>query len=105
MRSSNTKFISFNLSIEQGFTAICIKHRRMKKLCISSFRQVMTATGSNISSRDNLGSNGVVHLLDDVMSPLPENSILQYCASNQNLTQLTYSFVRANLQYDIQGVI
>lgn len=65
--------------------------------------QVMTATGSNISSRDNLGSNGVVHLLDDVMFPLPENSILQYCASNQNLTQLTYSFVRANLQYDIQG--
>ncbi|XP_061185107.1 periostin-like [Saccostrea echinata] len=65
--------------------------------------QVMTATGSRISSRDNIASNGVVHLIDDVMYPLPEESVLQYCASNQNLTQLTYSFIRSNLQYDIQG--
>lgn len=63
----------------------------------------MTATGSTISSRDNIVTNGVVHLLDEVMFPLPEKSVLQYCASNQNLTQLTYSFVRANLQYDIEG--
>lgn len=63
----------------------------------------MTATGSTISSRDNIVTNGVVHLLDEVMFPLPEKSVLQYCASNQNLTQLTYSFVRANLQYDVEG--
>ncbi|XP_048749650.2 periostin-like [Ostrea edulis] len=65
--------------------------------------QVVTATGSKIISRDNMATNGIVQLLDNVMFPLPESSILQYCASNQNLTQLTYSFVRANLQYDVEG--
>jgi len=76
-----------------------------KKVRINFYRnkQIMTVLGSTVSSRDNIASNGVLYLIDDVIFPMPTQDVLQYCASQPNLTQLVYSFVRANLQNDVFG--
>ena len=63
----------------------------------------MTATGSQVVTRDIEASNGIIHLIDEVMYPMPDKDIIQTCAMKPELTQLVYSIVRANLQNDIVG--
>lgn len=49
-------------------------------------------------------SNGVIYVIDKVMYPLPENTLLQYVASQPNLSQLVYSVIRADLQQELAGI-
>lgn len=65
----------------------------------------MTATGSKITTVDLQATNGVIHLIDRVMFPIPEESSLQYLASKPNFTQLTYNAIRANIATELQGII
>ncbi|KAK3101240.1 hypothetical protein FSP39_002032 [Pinctada imbricata] len=63
----------------------------------------MTASGSKVVTRDLEATNGIVHLIDQVMYPIPDKDIIQTCAQRPSLTQLVYSIVRANLQNDLVG--
>ncbi|XP_071141193.1 transforming growth factor-beta-induced protein ig-h3-like [Mytilus galloprovincialis] len=65
--------------------------------------QVATVEGSKVVLTNQNASNGVIHVLDRVMYPLPDNTLLQYVASQPNLSQLVYSVIRADLQAELAG--
>ncbi|KAJ8302287.1 hypothetical protein KUTeg_021274 [Tegillarca granosa] len=64
--------------------------------------RVVTATGSKITQVDLQASNGVIHLIDRLMYPIPDESALQYLASKPNFTQLAYNAIRANIATELQ---
>ncbi|XP_063405190.1 transforming growth factor-beta-induced protein ig-h3-like [Mytilus trossulus] len=65
--------------------------------------QVATVEGSKVVLTNQNASNGVIHVIDSVMYPLPDNTLLQYVASQPNLSQLVYSVIRADLQAELAG--
>ncbi|KAJ8301403.1 hypothetical protein KUTeg_020390 [Tegillarca granosa] len=67
--------------------------------------RVVTATGSKITQVDLQASNGVIHLIDRLMYPIPEESALQYLASKPNFTQLAYNAIRANIATELQALM
>ncbi|XP_033111952.1 uncharacterized protein sll1483-like [Anneissia japonica] len=50
--------------------------------------ELVTATGSPISKPDNVATNGVIHVLDRVMFPIPLNDILTLVSSTGNFSTL-----------------
>jgi hypothetical protein len=60
-------------------------------------------TSSKVILTNQNASNGVIHVIDRAMYPLPDNTLLQYVAMQPNLSQLVYSVIRANLQAELAG--
>jgi len=76
-----------------------------KKIRINMYKNntVITATGSQVIQPDNMASNGVIHIIDTVMYPLPTESFIQYAALQARFSQLIYNAIRADLQTVVTG--
>ncbi|XP_033125098.1 uncharacterized protein sll1483-like [Anneissia japonica] len=55
---------------------------------INTYGELTTATGSPISKPDNCATNGVIHVVDRVMFPIPMNDMLTLVKHNGNFTTL-----------------
>ncbi|XP_033120366.1 transforming growth factor-beta-induced protein ig-h3-like [Anneissia japonica] len=55
---------------------------------INTYGELTTATGSPISKPDNIATNGVIHVVDRVMFPIPMNDMLTLVSNNANFSTL-----------------
>ncbi|XP_078692075.1 transforming growth factor-beta-induced protein ig-h3-like [Branchiostoma floridae x Branchiostoma belcheri] len=63
----------------------------------------ITADGSPVSNADNKGSNGVVHVVDQVLYPFPTGTVDSEISHNDNLTVLNTAVEKADLANALDG--
>ncbi|XP_019641983.1 PREDICTED: transforming growth factor-beta-induced protein ig-h3-like [Branchiostoma belcheri] len=63
----------------------------------------ITADGSPVSNADNKGSNGVVHVVDQVLYPFPTGTVDSEISHNDNLTVLNTAVEKADLASALDG--
>eukprot|EP00058_Branchiostoma_floridae_P021548 XP_002607038.1 hypothetical protein BRAFLDRAFT_127065 [Branchiostoma floridae] len=64
---------------------------------------VITADGAVVIRPDNIASNGVVHVIDQVMWPVPTGDIVKGIASNIHLSTLGSAVSKAGLVASLSG--
>ncbi|XP_078691144.1 transforming growth factor-beta-induced protein ig-h3-like [Branchiostoma floridae x Branchiostoma belcheri] len=64
---------------------------------------IITADGAVVTKADNVASNGVVHVIDQVLWPLPTASIAQTIAANFHLSTLGSAVSKAGLVATLSG--
>ncbi|XP_019641855.1 PREDICTED: transforming growth factor-beta-induced protein ig-h3-like [Branchiostoma belcheri] len=64
---------------------------------------IITADGAVVTKADNVASNGVVHVIDQVLWPLPTASIAQGIAANFHLSTLGSAVSKAGLVATLSG--
>ncbi|XP_078611961.1 transforming growth factor-beta-induced protein ig-h3-like [Branchiostoma floridae x Branchiostoma japonicum] len=64
---------------------------------------VITADGAVVIRPDNVASNGVVHVIDQVMWPVPTGDIVKGIASNIHLSTLGSAVSKAGLVASLSG--
>ncbi|XP_060067890.1 transforming growth factor-beta-induced protein ig-h3-like [Ylistrum balloti] len=67
------------------------------KLRVNIYGSKVTVDGANVILPDQLATNGVVHMVDKVLYPLPTQSILEYAAATPTLSQLVYAVSMGDL--------
>ncbi|XP_013415721.1 uncharacterized protein LOC106177480 [Lingula anatina] len=65
--------------------------------------KVFTASGATLSSKNQLASNGIVHVIDDVILPVPRDTVLQAARDHPDLTRLAEEFTSLNLTRALDG--
>lgn len=68
------------------------------KLRINIYGQDVFATGRKVILPDNDASNGVVHMLNQVIYPVPTKNIVAEASTTPELSTLVYAVIRGNLQ-------
>ncbi|KAK3103241.1 hypothetical protein FSP39_017752 [Pinctada imbricata] len=74
-----------------------------RKIRINIYGNKVFATGSQVILADQKATNGVIHVLDKVMYPIPTMSILETAASTPSLSTLVYAVTMAKLQETLAG--
>lgn len=71
-----------------------------------NFLQKVTATGSliDLSRVDQNASNGVVHVLDKVMFPVPRQNLVETAKRIPELKSLVEALVKTNLTSALAGL-
>jgi transforming growth factor-beta-induced protein len=69
------------------------------------FLQIITVDGSKVVLTDQNVTNGMIHVIDKVLYQLPKQNILQFGASNNDFSQLTYAVTKAKLEMSFGGII
>uniref|UniRef100_A0A8W8LS85 FAS1 domain-containing protein n=1 Tax=Magallana gigas TaxID=29159 RepID=A0A8W8LS85_MAGGI len=69
-----------------------------EKLRINIYGQDVFATGRKVILPDNDASNGVVHMLNQVIYPVPTKNIVAEASTTPELSTLVYAVIRGNLQ-------
>lgn len=54
---------------------------------------------------DNDASNGVVHMLNQVIYPVPMENIVAEASTTPELSTLVYAIIRGNLQKTLSGTL
>lgn len=52
---------------------------------------------------DQEASNGVIHVINEVLTEIPTKNIVQFVAGNSDFSSLVYAVVRANIASKLQG--
>ncbi|KAL3853349.1 hypothetical protein ACJMK2_016897 [Sinanodonta woodiana] len=65
--------------------------------------QVITADGSQVINPNQNATNGVIHVVDKVLYPLPDNNIPQYVAFSPELSTLLYCVLQGQLTDVLSG--
>lgn len=68
------------------------------------FCQDVFATGRKVILPDNDASNGVVHMLNQVIYPVPTKNIVAEASTTPELSTLVYAVIRGNLQKTLTGI-
>lgn len=68
------------------------------------FCQDVFATGRKVILPDNDASNGVVHMLNQVIYPVPTKNIVAEASTTPELSTLVYAVIRGNLQNTLTGI-
>lgn len=69
-----------------------------EKVRINIYDQGVFATGRKVILPDNDASNGVVHMLNQVIYPVPMENIVAEASTTPELSTLVYAIIRGNLQ-------
>lgn len=70
-----------------------------EKLRINIYNnKTVFATGRQVILPDNTASNGVVHMLNQVIYPVPTKNIVAQASTTPELSTLVYAIIRGNLQ-------
>lgn len=68
-----------------------------QKLRINIYDQKVFATGSQVILADKMALNGVVHMLNKVIYPVPTKNIVALGSTTPELSTLVYAVIRGNL--------
>jgi transforming growth factor-beta-induced protein len=67
------------------------------------FFQAVYATGCKVILPDKTASNGVVHMLNKVIYPVPTDNVVAFASTTPELSTLVYAVIRGNLQKTLTG--
>lgn len=67
------------------------------------FLQKIVIDGSKVLLADQNATNGVIHVIDKVLVPLPSQNMLQYLASDGEFYKFVHSFVKVKLERKLIG--
>ncbi|XP_033744958.1 transforming growth factor-beta-induced protein ig-h3-like [Pecten maximus] len=67
------------------------------KLRTNIYGSKVTVDGANVILPDQFATNGVVHMIDRVLYPLPTQNLLTYVAGTPSLSQLVYAVSMGDL--------
>jgi len=65
--------------------------------------KVITVDGSPVVKPDQMASNGIVHLVDRVLFPIPEGTVTQLVSRQKELSTLLTAVQKANLTSALSG--
>ncbi|OWF35508.1 transforming growth factor-beta-induced protein ig-h3-like [Mizuhopecten yessoensis] len=69
----------------------------MSKLRVNIYGSKVTVNGASVILADQFATNGVVHMINEVLYPLPTQSLLDYAAATPSFSQLVYIVSMADL--------
>ncbi|XP_071138666.1 transforming growth factor-beta-induced protein ig-h3-like [Mytilus edulis] len=73
------------------------------KARINIYGQTVAVDGSKVVLADQNATNGVIHVIDQVLAEIPTQNIVQFAASQKDFSSLVYAVVRANLGATLSG--
>ncbi|CAG2194928.1 BIGH3 [Mytilus edulis] len=68
------------------------------KVRINLYNKKIVIDGSKVLLADQNATNGVIHVIDKVLVPLPSQNMLQYLASDGEFYKFVHSFVKVKLE-------
>ncbi|KAK7101496.1 transforming growth factor-beta-induced protein ig-h3-like [Littorina saxatilis] len=98
---TNGKVLSTQLKNGQLAPSLFEKHDL--RFNIYNEGKLITAEGSPVALADQQASNGVIHLLNKVIFPIPEGSVVDFVSRDPFVSTLLKAVVAANLVKTLEG--
>jgi len=73
------------------------------KLRVNIYGQTIAIDGSKVILADKECSNGVIHVIDHVLYPIPDKNIVQLAAGTPDFSELVYAVTQAKLGETLEG--